>query len=390
MEFKSQIELFKQLKESAGSHSPSMSTLMKSFENFSIKIDACFLSNPYATELFFSKFSEDVIRTNDIVKFLEYYPSQNDVIAKELSKALNIESDKILIGNGAIEIIQSLVNDEGVKKVMSILPTFSSYYEFVRVDTEVVYYYLNPEENFRLDVDDLIESVKINKPDTLILINPNNPDGSYIEQSEIERILINCMELKQVIVDESFIHFAYENESLDLVSSIGFLDRYPNLVIVKSMSKDFGIAGVRAGYGLMNAKRVLEFLSKGFLWNSNGLAEYFFNIYSTEEFRNQYELVRKKYIVETKKFIGTLSEIAEIKVFPSKGNFVLIQLPVSIDVDYFVGFFLFKYGIYMRTCSDKRSLENGGFIRLAARSIEENEYVLNCLNDFFNNHEILD
>ena len=185
-----------------------------------------------------------------------------------------------------------------------------------------------------------------------------------------------------IIIDESFIHFAYEDENYNLLSLTQCINKYPNLIIVKSMSKDFGIAGIRAGYGVMNSDKVNTLLKNGYLWNSNGLAEYFFKLYSTSDFSSDYDNVRIKYILETRKFIENLKQIPNIIVYPGKANFVLIELPNQIKSSDFVSIMLIKYGIYVRTCDDKIGLV-GNFIRVASRNLEENNYIVNCFYDFF-------
>lgn len=126
-----------------------------------------------------------------------------------------------------------------------------------------------------MDVNDYFEFVKLHKPDTIVLINPNNPNGGYLSKANVLHILENLPEVINFFVDESFIHFAYEDDGLSQITSEALINRFNNLVIIKSMSKDFGIAGIRAGYGVMSEERVTQLLSNGYLWNVSGLANYF-------------------------------------------------------------------------------------------------------------------
>ena len=148
------------------------------------------------------------------------------------------------------------------------------------------------------------------------------------------------------------------------------------------MSKDFGVAGIRAGYAIMQKSKIDKLLKNGYLWNSNGLSEYFFRIYGTQDFRDKYEMVRKKYITQTQQFFSDLAKIQGLKVYPSKANFALLELVNGIKSSDFVIKMLLKYGIYTRTCNDKIGL-NGEFVRLASRTKEENDMILNALNDLF-------
>lgn len=367
------------LKEEAGSHSPSIFTIKEAIPELKVKVDACFLSNPYATDLFLDYFKRELLDTGGLRDLLEFYPSQNRVIAESLSSAIGIHPDNIFIGNGAIEIIQTVIQRYTKSKIVINIPTFSSYYEFINDDVEVVYNKLLKENNYELDVDAYIKLVKKERPDTVVLINPNNPNGGYMDSEKVHHLLRELRDVKNFILDESFIHFAYENEYYDLKTASNLVYKFPNLILVKSMSKDFGIAGIRAGYAVMGSRRVQELLLNGFLWNSNGLSEYFFRLYTRDEFLKEYEKVRVKYIKETQEFIKQLKQIPNIKVYPSMANFALVEILNGESSDDFVFNMLINHGIYLRTCSDKIGL-NGEFVRLASRTKDENQYIIECFN----------
>lgn len=377
------INRLQDLKKGSGTHSPSMFSILESIPEIKIKVDSCFLSNPYATDLFIEYFYKEVLDTGLIRDLLEFYPSQNKIIAKKLEDTLKIDSKHIFIGNGAIEIIQALIHNYTKSKIVVNIPTFSSYYEYVKEGIEIVYNKLKKENNYELDVEQYIELCKNEKPDTIVLINPNNPNGAYVKYSDVLNLLENLTFVDNIIIDESFIHFAYEDARLDLVSFYDLIHKYPNLTIIKSMSKDFGIAGIRAGYGIMSEEKVDHLLKNGYLWNSSGLAEYFFSLYVREDFNNKYAEIRKDYIRITQEFIEELKTINAIKIIPSKANFVLVELPEGMDSSLFASTLLVKYGIYVRDCSDKIGLE-GSYLRIASRTIEENEYIVKSLKELFN------
>jgi histidinol-phosphate/aromatic aminotransferase/cobyric acid decarboxylase-like protein len=130
---------------------------------------------------------------------------------------------------------------------------------------------------------------------------------------------------------------------------------------------------------VMSKERVHSLLKNGFLWNSNGLSEYFFRLYVRNDFLNEYEVERVKYIKETQKFFEDLGRLPGIKVYPSKANFALIELLSGVTSGDFVTDLLIRHGVYTRTCSDKIGLQ-GEFIRLASRTREENEVILRALS----------
>ena len=374
---------FIKLKSQAGTHSPSISTLRSMIPEISIGIDACFLSNPYATDLFLENLRKDLIKGNKLRDFLEYYPSQNNVISNKISEVIHLDSQYIFVGNGAIEIIQAIIHKFVSNKLLVILPTFSSYYEFIENHTEVIYFNLKKENDFELSLNELSNFIYKEKPDSVVIINPNNPNGSYIKECDLITFFETHKNLDNIIIDESFIHFAYESDKMELKSVASYVKKYSNLIVIKSMSKDFGIAGVRAGYGVMSPQKVNKLLKNGYLWNSNGLSEYFFDLYSKPRFQEDYELIRKNYILESRKFYDALMKIPSIKAYPTMANFALIELLDGSSAEDFVFKLLISYGIYTRVGSDKIGLD-GEFVRIASRTKKENEIVLKAILDIFN------
>jgi histidinol-phosphate/aromatic aminotransferase/cobyric acid decarboxylase-like protein len=368
------------LKMLSGTHSPSIDSILEKIPELKLEVDACFLSNPYATELFLDYLNKDLITTGKLRDVLEYYPPQNRNVASYISKFTGVDENKIFVGNGAIEIIQAIVQRFVSGSICIILPTFSSYYEFLNENVVPIFYNLKKEDKFLLDVKDYVKFVKDSKCSSIVLINPNNPNGGYINKDDLIYLLNELSYLENIILDESFIHFAYEDLDMENMSMSNVMDDYKNLVIVKSMSKDFGIAGIRCGYAIMKKTYVNALLDNGYLWNVSGLANYFFKLYSNAEFQRQYEVVRKKYIMNTMMLVSQLSELTHLKVYPSKANFVLIELPDSVSsFDYTIELLL-GYNIYVRDCSDKLGL-NGQFIRVASRSFEENLLIIDALKN---------
>lgn len=368
----------RQLKSDAGSHSPSIFTLLDQLPSINLKVDACFLSNPYATALFLRHLQNDLVATGKLRALLEFYPSQNRHIASHLSQSLNIAAHNIFVGNGAIEIIQAVIHEFVKQKLIVNLPTFSSYYEFAKPNVEVVFNHLDKRSNFTLDVEHYIQMVKREQPDGIVLINPNNPDGGYLTLAQIEQIVESLPEVETIIIDESFIHFSWEDETYSYKSAQHLLNANQNVVIVKSMSKDFGIAGIRAGYALMSKPRVDALLQHGHLWNVSGLAEYFFQLYAQDEFFQAYETVRLQYVRETQNFFQQLAEIPGLRTYPSKGNFALVELLDGSKASDFCLKLLVNHGVYLRNCDDKLGLD-GEFVRIASRTELENQQILQAV-----------
>ncbi|WP_337176569.1 histidinol-phosphate transaminase [Paludisphaera sp.] len=372
----------KRLKSEAGSHSPSAPTILKMIPELRMRVDACFLSNPYATELFLDHLYREVIRPGRLRKLLEFYPSQNRVIAGKLAGALGLPTERLFIGNGAIEIIQAILHRFTGEKILVNLPTFSPYYEFARPDTRVVHHVLRKEDEFHFDVGEYLRTVRRERPDTVVLINPNNPDGGYIPHARLLAMLEELRDVPNVLVDESFIHFACEGEGFDYFTLTREVERFPNLMVVKSMSKDFGVAGIRAGYAVMSPGRVKALLDTGYLWNSSGLAEYFFDLYSRPEFQSDYERKRVHYVRHSRRFFKALTRLPGVHVYPTHANFALLELRRDdMTAEDLVCRLLVRRGIYTRACDDKKGLEPGRFVRVASRTRSENRYILRGLKE---------
>ena len=365
-----------EIKHISGSHSPSPAMLAKA--GVTIRYDFCYLSNPHATDLFLKYFRKDFRDANKLHSLVEHYPSQNKALAEKLVGIAGVSGKNIFVGNGATEIIQAVLSNFTKKKIVVPVPTFSPYLEFARKDIRIVRHQFAQENQFRLNQDRLLEDIRKEKPDTAVLINPNNPDGGYIEAEELQRLLYTLRKVETVIVDESFTHFASRK-----IESVSHLVReYPNLIIIKSLSKDFGIAGLRLGYAVMSEKRVLALLEKGYLWNVSGFGEYFLSLLGRTDFLKEYEKARLRAIGERDAFYSELSKMKELRVYPSKGNFFLVELLDGTTAHDLMVCLLVRYGVYVRVCKDKVGLE-GEFIRVASRRKEENERLTQVLTKLF-------
>ena len=372
---KTDIEILAELKQASGTHSPSIETILEK-TNFKIEVDACFLSNPYATDLFMEYLQKDILDQNRLRGLLEFYPPQNRQVAEHVASFEKAKSDEIFVGNGAIEVIQAAIHRYSGNCMALPIPTFSSYYEYAQDICDVKYFKLNKSNNYILDLQEYSVFIKENNCSSAVLINPNNPNGAYLNQSEIRAFLEENKSLELILLDESFKHFAYEDASLSSVVWSDIVDNYPNVIIIKSLSKDFGVAGLRCGYGIMNTARVSALLKNGYLWNVSGIGAYFFKLLSSTEFQSKYEVIRKKYIMNTLMFFNEINTIPKAKLYPSKANFALLEVEEMSSWDLFSK--LLERGVYVRDCSDKIGLE-GSFVRVASRSFEENLKIIDAL-----------
>ena len=182
-----------------------------------------------------------------------------------------------------------------------------------------------------------------------------------------------------LIVDESFIHFAPGEESVEQEAAGS-----ENLIIIRSLSKDFGIAGIRLGYAIMPVKMRNELLRTGFLWNSNGLAYYFSTLLSDPSFQKEYEKARERYNQDRDLLYAELQKLPGVNIIPSFANFFMIE--TKEDPGVLFSKLLYNYGIFSRILNDKAGLE-GNYIRIASKDHRENRKIVNALKTIYNEGE---
>jgi len=358
-------EKFLKLKSDSGLHSPSVFELKNNL-NIDIKIDACFLCNPYAFDLFLKNFKE-----TDLTEYIKYYPPQNKTLSNILSKSININSEYLILGNGAIQLIELIMREFEGKKKCIITPTFSTYYEY---DFEnIVFYKTSKEDNFSVDKKKLVEFCKKNKVEVLVIVNPNNPTGTIIKKNDLKYI-IKELKTVSVVVDESFIDFFDKSHSVETEVYTN-----KNLIVIRSLSKDFGIAGLRLGYAVCDPKLSNKIFSKyGLCWNINGLAQIFLELMEKKDFQLEYQKAREKYLNNREIFYNKLLTLNKFKVYRSYANFFIIDCSENINEVF--SYLLFEKQIYTRILNDKLDLDDS-FLRVACGTEEDNQAVFEALKE---------
>jgi histidinol-phosphate/aromatic aminotransferase/cobyric acid decarboxylase-like protein len=362
------VALLEQLRVDSGSHSPSVAQLEAVIPGL-VEIDACFLANPYATAEVMARLQ--TIPGAELARMVAHYPSQGAVISRKLAPHIGVPVECLHLANGASEVIRALLAGSHAGVLLS-LPTFSAYHEFAPGPVRTLQ--LRHCENFRLDLDRLEAMVRIHRPHTVAIINPNNPDGGLIPYADLVGFVERTHSaVDQIIIDESFSHFSSETPP---VSMAPLVSTFPHLVVLNSLSKSHGIAGLRLGYAAMSPEKVASF-RHSVLWNLNAFAEWFCGLLGDGQFQQDYERARRRYVRETLALFSGFDEIPNITAYPSAANFRLIELDRSAEE--VVGALLARHGIYVRDCANKRGLDGHRFIRVAARTREENRKVLHGL-----------
>lgn len=289
-----------------------------------------------------------------------------------ISRFFNVDENKLLVGNGAAELINNLrYIIKG--KVGVPVPTFNEYVrclpncEMCEIDLSKNYYKMTKE---------LLLSY-IDRVDNLVIVNPDNPCGSFLTFEDALEIVekYNAKD-KYVIFDESFIDFADEDKRYSLITD-EILNKYKKLIVIKSISKSYGVPGLRLGV-LANAdEQMLKNIKNNMpVWNINSFAEYFLQIFIP--FKNFYLESCNKIEIARNNFIKELKKIDFLEVYESQANYLMLKLK-KIKAHDLCLFLLKKHNILIKDLSSKNGFNNEEFIRVAIRDENDNMTLVNAL-----------
>ncbi len=330
-------------------------------------LDFCYLVNPYYP----SKKMLSEIKTNADILICQY-PSGLNVNRILVAKDFNVKIDNIVVGNGAAELINVLMNMISGKMGI-IRPTFEEYPN--RYKDELCVY--TPESHdFSYSADDLISFYNDKNIDVLTIINPDNPSGNYIPSDYMKRIIEwTANKGIRLIVDESFVDFADEPDASLLDND--YLEDNPHLIVVKSISKSHGVPGIRLGIlASGDADLISEIAKEVSIWNINSFAEFYLQIF--EKYRKDFSKSLDHIKTERKRLLKLLSEIEGITAFDSQANFVMIELDSGISAAQLSERML-EDNILIKNLDGKIKRDNRQFLRIAIRTEEENNLMIELL-----------
>ena len=298
------------------------------------------------------------------------YPDINYTnLRNNISDYIKVDSELIIPGNGATEIIYLLM--KSIKRRLAILnPTFSEYGRGAKLNNlEIIDFHLKEENNFSIDLDEIQKNM--DKFDSLFVCNPNNPNGKVKDLNELLDLMIENDKL--LIVDETFMEFVGEEEKYSLINKI---EQTPNLFILKAVTKFFGMPGLRLGYGVTSNKHIIKNIYEyKEPWTINSFAENLSNyLFKDKEYING----SKDYYINERKFmLEELRKISRLKVYDTDTNFVLIKLDDdeanSLKLELFE-----KYNILIRDASNFIGLDKS-YIRVAIKSHNDNKVLIESL-----------
>lgn len=338
------------------------------FENM---LDFCYLVNPY----FPPQKMLDELQAN-FSRLLTEYPSGMFVNSLLAGRYFNIKQDYVVVGNGAAELIKSLMERETGKTGM-IYPTFEEYPH--RKNMENIVSFLPKNKDLRYTIQDLMLFYDDKNINSILLINPDNPSGNFIEVDEILFFLKWCKrKCITLILDESFVDFSENWKSNSLLHN-DILEQYYNLVVVKSISKSYGVPGLRLGVLASSNVKFINSIKKDIsIWNINSFAEFYMQIFN--KYDEDYKSACDKLVVERFRFIERLKEISYLRVIPSQANFVMCEVDSkrfsSLELTEIL---LSKYNILIKNCDTKVGLKGKNMIRIAIRNSNDNDILIDIL-----------
>ena len=316
---------------------------------------------------------EEIKSNFDIL--LTQYPSGMKVNSLLAAKNFGVHQENILVGNGAAELIKSLMGYlDG--KTGFIRPTFEEYPNRYAKEDSVCF--VPENKDYSYTADDVMEFFADKDIKNLILINPDNPSGNYILKAD----LIDWSREKgiKIVIDESFADFADELDNTLFDQAL--LDANAHLYVMKSISKSYGVPGIRLGVLASGDTGTIAKMKKDVaIWNINSFGEFFMQI--EEKYKKDYAKALVKIRNERARFEDELSKIKGIRVIPSQANFVMVELDDGIDPNELLKNLLVKYNLFIKELTNKT---NGGrYLRLAVRNTEDNDLLLNALRTELSN-----
>lgn len=330
--------------------------------------DFCYLVNPY----FPPKKLVDEIKSSFEV-LLTQYPSGMRVNSLLAARNFGVHQENILVGNGAAELIKSLMGRfEGATGI--IRPTFEEYPN--RYGGEQVVF--TPDnDDFSYTADDIMDFFGDKEIRNLIVVNPDNPTGNYIPKADLLRLTDWAGERNiRLVVDESFADFSVElnNSLLDQA----LLEGHPWLYVMKSISKSYGVPGLRLGVLASGDQETIAGMKKDVaIWNINSFGEFYLQI--EQKYEKDYAAALERIRAERQRFEEALAGIAGLRVIPSQANYVMVELQTGMSARELTRRLLTNHSILVKDLSSKVRRQDKQYLRLAVRDTRDNDQLIAAL-----------
>ncbi len=305
---------------------------------------------------------------------LSSYPDRDyQALRSVLSAYCQIPADFILPGNGSSELISLLIEERHPQHTMILGPTYSEYSrELGFSDSTIDYFYLKPEQNFQLSVEELCIALSQKQIDFLILCNPNNPTSSALFRPELIKLLTFCRDFNIfVMIDETYVEFAPD---IDAVSAVSLTRDFQNLMVLRGVSKFFAAPGMRFGYGITgNAAFLKKLKDKQIPWSLNSLGAFAGELLFQDD---DYIKKTRNLILSEREYMYTkLRELPFFHVYPAYANFILLQIQKDGLTSFSVFESCIQEDLMIRDCSSFSGLD-GQFVRFCIMHPTDNRKLL--------------
>jgi len=332
--------------------------------------DYCYLVNPYYPP----KQMMDQM-TYFYQTLCSQYPSGMNIQRLNAASMFDVDEDYLVVGNGAAELINVL--GKVLKGKVSVgMPAFN---EYIRCFTGCEMRFMdNAVNDYQFDVQQIL--YEIDETNNLIIINPDNPSGAFLKCEEIKCILDKCREKNVLcVIDESFIDFADKDIRYTLLRD-GLLEEYPQLIVIKSISKSYGVPGLRLGI-MATANKMIRtpVMQNMAIWNINSFAEYYLQIQRL--YKKSYVEACNKIADQRSYMVEALRKIDMLRVLPSQANYIMCEVIGEMTSTHLATYLLKKYNILIKDLSQKKGFAGKNYIRIAVKNTEDNEILLNALRN---------
>jgi len=315
---------------------------------------------------------ETIVKEADSV--LNYPDIDSFDLISGLSEYHGIGCDNILVGNGSTEFIYWIPIVFKPRKALIVIPTFSEYENALKmVGAEIAHFPTEARKGFSVAIADLCSWLR-DGFDIVYFCNPANPSGLLTSKDDLCRIIACAEEVGAVsLIDEAFIDFV-EGESVKKE-----IFRFPNLMVMRSMTKFFGIPGLRIGYLMAGASCIAKIKENKPPWTVNSLGQ---RAAAKALFDGDYIKDTRKYVTTEREFLrNALDEIPGLKTYESAANFILVHMVNRIGLNSTeLRDHLVKEGILIRDCSTFHGLGTRYF-RVAVKRHEENIVLIEKLRE---------
>ena len=332
--------------------------------------DFCYLVNPYFPQ---QKLVEKM--QNEFPILLTQYPSGENVQNMNAERLFGVDDKHILVGNGAAELINAL--GHVARGTIAVnLPAFN---EYVRCFKNCV---IREIDNSKIDYKMDVETIKnaIRECDYTAVINPDNPSGFMLDKEEVLALAKVAKEANhKLIIDESFVDFADGKRRFTLLDN-DFIKANPNVIVIKSISKSYGVPGLRLGLLATSDTKLIKALRDDMqIWNINSFAEYYLQIYQL--FAKDYAKACDSIVDERNRVIAELRKLKSIRVFDSEANYILVDLKENSSLE-LAAKLLDEHNILIKDLSTKNYFHGKNYVRLAIRDEKDNNALIEALKNY--------